>query len=235
MTATSTDLSRSAHPAAPLPPKWVRKPAARPEEVLQAALDVFTLNGFSGTRMEDIAKAACLSKAAIYLYFPSKEDVFKALVEQRVGLLQSKVAEIGGLDASDPVKGLRVVVQAWALATTDRRMAALPRIILAEAARFPALAAFYHRTVIEHTHGTLIGLIQAGIDQAIFRRVDPAIAARALVGPLIFESLRRQAFGETDQDQPLIDMAQTLFDMFLHGMINPEACATPPGREGSSI
>ena len=68
-------------------PKWTRKPQARPDEVLEAALDVFAVNGFAATRMDDIAKAAGLSKAAIYLYFPSKDDVFKALVEQRIGVL----------------------------------------------------------------------------------------------------------------------------------------------------
>jgi AcrR family transcriptional regulator len=70
-------------------PKWTRKPKARPDEALQAALDVFAVNGFAAPRMEDIAKAAGLSKAAIYLYFPSKDDVFKALVAQRIGVLQA--------------------------------------------------------------------------------------------------------------------------------------------------
>ncbi|MEN9856076.1 MAG: hypothetical protein RLZZ157_1202, partial [Pseudomonadota bacterium] len=147
----------------------MRKPQARPDEVLAAALDLFTINGFASTRMDDIAKAAGLSKAAIYLYFPSKDDVFKALVEQRVALLRETVSQAGGLDHTDPIKGLRAIARAWALANADARMAALPRIVLTEAHRFPDLAAFYHTTIIERTHGVLVDLIENGVRQGLFR------------------------------------------------------------------
>jgi AcrR family transcriptional regulator len=91
-------------------PKWTRKPEARPDEVLDAALDQFARNGFAATRMEDIAKAAGLSKAAIYLYFPSKVDVFKALVETRIVALRDRIADVAEDLRDDPIAGLRQVI-----------------------------------------------------------------------------------------------------------------------------
>ncbi len=199
-------------------PKWTRRPQARPDEVLEAALDVFAVNGFAATRMDAIAKAAGLSKAAIYLYFPSKDDVFKALVEQRIGVLQGHFDAAAKDQKRDPIAGLRLVARMWATSFHDLRVAALPRIILAEALRFPDLAEFYHRTVIERTQGALVELIQAGIDAGLFRQVEPLLAARALVSPLVFEILRRQAFPAHNIGQPMEDLVEAIFDLFLNGI-----------------
>ena len=57
-------------------PKFRRRAEARPDEVLDAALDLFIEKGFAATRVEDIAKRAGLSKGAIYLYFKSKIDIY---------------------------------------------------------------------------------------------------------------------------------------------------------------
>ena len=69
-----------------------RRPEARPDEILDAALSVFVEQGFTAARVEDIARRAGLSKGAVYLYFPSKEAMLNALVEQSAGTL-AKAAE----------------------------------------------------------------------------------------------------------------------------------------------
>jgi AcrR family transcriptional regulator len=199
-------------------PKWTRKPLARPDEVLEAALDLFASNGFAATRMDDIARVAGLSKAAIYLYFPSKNDVFKALVESRIASLRSKVADIAADMKHDPVAGLKHVVQFWAASNSDPRIIALPRIILAESTRFPELAEHYHRVVITQTQSVIVGLIEAGIAQGKFRQLDSKIAARALIAPMLFEMLRRQAFKDDGEAVPLVELSQTFFELFLGGI-----------------
>ena len=209
------------------PPKWTRKPKARPDEVLEAALELFALNGFAATRMEDIAQRAGLSKAAIYLYFPSKHEVFKALVEQRIGVLQTHFDAAARQQLNDPTAGLRLIAKMWATSFHDLRVAALPRIILAEALRFPDLAEFYHRTVIERTQATLVELIQAGMDRGQFRAVEPIMAARALVSPLVFEILRRQAFPQFQKGPGMDQVVEAIFDLFLNGIAAPPAPKMP--------
>jgi AcrR family transcriptional regulator len=203
----------------PLPsPKWTRRPEDRPDEVLDAALDIFARHGFAAARMDDIAKAAGLSKAAIYLYFPSKEDVFKALVEARIVVLRTAIATVAEGMKGDPVSGLRHVMRLWGAANSDVRMAAIPRIILAESARFPDLAEFYHRTVISRTQRVLVELIEAGIAIGQLRNIEPISAARAIVAPMLFETLRRQAFPNEGEQQPLDELSETFFDLFLRGI-----------------
>jgi AcrR family transcriptional regulator len=203
-------------------PKWTRKPKARPEEVLDAALDQFARNGFAATRMDDIAKAAGLSKAAIYLYFPSKEDVFKALVETRIVVLRDRIANVAEDLMDNPIDGLRQAVRLWGQSNADPRISAIARIILAESARFPDLADFYHRVVIERTQKTLVALIEAGIAKGLFRAVDPVIAARAMISPMLFEMLRRQAFPNEGGQMPIEALSTTFFDLFLTGIVAPK-------------
>jgi AcrR family transcriptional regulator len=65
--------------------RWQRRKHARIPEILDAALGCFAEKGFAGTRMDDIAARAGISKGTIYLYFDSKEAVFKALARQSIG------------------------------------------------------------------------------------------------------------------------------------------------------
>ncbi len=74
----------ASNPAIPAPPRWKRRAALRPEEILEAALAEFTENGFEAARMEDIARRAGISKAGVYLYFPSKDALLEALIEAKV-------------------------------------------------------------------------------------------------------------------------------------------------------
>ena len=84
----------------PREPKWRRRAAHRPKEIIAAALEVFSERGFARARLDDIAKAAGVSKGALYLYFETKQDLFKAVVQDAVepGLLKIRAdatAEIG--------------------------------------------------------------------------------------------------------------------------------------------
>ena len=59
--------------------KRERRKEARPGELLDAALDLFVEKGFAATRAEEVAARAGVSKGTLFLYFPSKEELFKAV------------------------------------------------------------------------------------------------------------------------------------------------------------
>ena len=73
----------------------------RRADILAAARDVFNARGFAGTRMDDIARAVGLSKAALYLQFSSKEALFEALVTELIEAMlpQAAPADFGDLPA----------------------------------------------------------------------------------------------------------------------------------------
>src|SRR3954454_6026462 len=64
------------------PPKWRRCPEDRPEQIIQAALQVFGECGLANARLQDIAERAGVSKGTIYLYFPNKEELFREMIRQ---------------------------------------------------------------------------------------------------------------------------------------------------------
>ena len=64
--------------------KRERRKEARPGELLDAALDLFVEKGFAATRSEEVAARAGVSKGTLFLYFPSKEELFKAVVRENI-------------------------------------------------------------------------------------------------------------------------------------------------------
>ena len=67
--------------------KRERRKEARPGELLDAALDLFVEKGFAATRAEEVAARAGVSKGTLFLYFPSKEELFKAVVRENLSLI----------------------------------------------------------------------------------------------------------------------------------------------------
>ena len=61
-----------------------RRKEARPGELLDAALALFVEKGFAATRVEEVAARAGVSKGTLFIYFPSKEELFKAVVRENI-------------------------------------------------------------------------------------------------------------------------------------------------------
>jgi AcrR family transcriptional regulator len=123
-------------------PRWRRRSDARPAEIAEAALELFVEHGFAATRMEAIAKRAGVTKGTVYLYFPSKEDLFRAVVKENIlpNLEQGErlVAEHTG-SAAELLALL--VRRSWELMQTSRTQC-MPKLMLAEGKNFPELAKF---------------------------------------------------------------------------------------------
>src|SRR5262249_1395697 len=76
--------ARKKTPQSPQKPRWQRRKEARPEEIVNAALETFAEHGFAAARLEDVANRAGVTKGTIYLYFENKEDLFQAVVRETV-------------------------------------------------------------------------------------------------------------------------------------------------------
>lgn len=143
-------------------PRWTHRADRRPAEIIAAALAVFSEKGFAAARMEEIAARAGLSKAGVYLYFPSKAEVFKAAVRETilvtVGHLESLA---GGFDGSSHDLLGRVVAEiAHVVGATPA--GAIPKIVLSEAGNFPDIAEFYSREVVARGVALVQGIIARG-------------------------------------------------------------------------
>lgn len=204
----------------PTGPRWRRRAEARPEEILEAALAEFTTRGFEAARMEDIAKTAGISKAAIYLYFPSKTALLEALIEAKIGPLANQVQSLALAGQADPLMTLRMLATAAAHRIGDARVFAVPRLVIGLSGRFPEIAEYYRVNVVEKARGALEALIDAGKAKGVIRNVDTKAVARAFIGPILFEGLWTHVLGgETALNDPQ-KLIESQFDILLSGLEN---------------
>jgi len=208
--------------AAPSPPRigprWRRRAEARPEEILEAALGEFTQRGFDAARMEDIARRAGISKAAIYLYFPSKTALLEALIEARVAPLARQTEAIANAGADDPLGTLKLIARTAAHRLRDPAVVAVPRLIIGLSARFPEIVDYYRVNVVSRARAALEALLRAAMGKGAIRDVDVAAVTRAFIGPIFFEAMWIHVLrGESALADPegLIDKH---FDILLNGL-----------------
>jgi AcrR family transcriptional regulator len=178
--------------------RWSRRKDARAPEILDAALACFAEKGFSGTRMDDIAARAGITKGTIYLYFDSKEALFKALARQSIGAQIDAVrAQIVASDAPSADLLRLVLTGMGEFARTSDRVV-LPRVLLAEAGNFPELAEFWRREIIDRGLGLFETIIRRGVERGEFRNVEPGHAARICAAPFLVIVFWRTVFGQFD-------------------------------------
>lgn len=178
--------------------RWRRRKDARPQEILAAALSVFAERGFAAARMDDIASRARVSKGTIYLYFDSKEAVFRALVQATLARRVSDLAELVR-DHRGPVAPLlreMLLRLGHFVATSD--FVVLPKMVIAEAGNFPDLARIYREEVVERGLTLFGGLLQSGMERGEFRKVPVQHAVRLCFAPLLLAAMWRTTFAPLD-------------------------------------
>lgn len=180
------------------PARWRRRKAARPQEILQAALSVFADKGFAAARMDDIAARAGVSKGTIYLYFPSKEAVFKALLRETVALRVGELSAIVEKHEGPTADLLAAVLRNFAHFVSTSERVVLPKIVIAEAGNFPDLARFYREEVIERGLALIGGIVARGIERGEFRPLPIEHAVRLIMAPLLLALIWRTTFARFD-------------------------------------
>lgn len=182
-------------------PRWRRRKEARPQEIVEAALDVFAERGFAAARLDEVAARAGVSKGTLYLYFPNKEELFKAVVRGAI-LPNLEAAErlAGGFPGPtlDLLERMLLII-ATRVAVT--RAAAIPKLMIAEAGNFPDLARFYHDEVIRRGLGLLSSVLERGIISGELRPVNVEHTVRLTIAPVLLIALWRTSF-EPVADEP---------------------------------
>ncbi|MBI3924806.1 MAG: TetR/AcrR family transcriptional regulator [Armatimonadetes bacterium] len=194
-----------------------RRKEARPEEITEAALRAFAEKGYADTRLDDVARSAGISKGTIYLYFPSKDELFKAVVRRSVvPLLEALQARLERLEGSteqflrQELKGLlRSVLE------TDARH--VVRLIVSEGHRFPDLTEFYFREVVRRGLESLQGILARGEERGEFRPTGLKDAPQLLLAPALMALLWKSTF-EAYRPLDLEHFLDTHIDILMDGL-----------------
>lgn len=205
-------------------PKFRRRKADRPAEIIQAALAVFAEKGFAAAKLEDIARRAGVSKGAIYLYFETKEDIFRAVVGQAIA---PNIAAVKAMAAAHPgplADLLRGVTGHIAGIVTHTPLGGVLKMVVGEARNFPEIARVWHDELVSQALGTLTGAIAAAQARGEVKPGDPRIYALQLIAPLLVAVLWRETFvpvGAEPFDLPTV-MGQHI-DTLLLGLLTEGA------------
>jgi TetR/AcrR family transcriptional regulator len=181
--------------AATVSAKRARRKEARPGELLAAALDLFVEKGFAATRAEEVAKRAGVSKGTLFLYFSSKEELFKAVVRENIsGRFAQWGTEINQFQGST-AEMLRMCMLAWWERIGSTKVSGITKLMLSEAGNFPELATFYRDEVIRPGNELIKRILQRGVDRGEFRPMNMKYAVYTVLGPMLFLALWKHSYG----------------------------------------
>ena len=197
-------------------PRRYRRKDRRPTEILKAALEVFTAQGYAATRLSDVAARAGIAKGTIYLYFDSKEELFAEVVRHAILPHFETIEALAGQDGSaEEILRLQLQTIYSKLVSTEVRY--IPRLIIGEGNRFPELAEFYYREIISRCHSTLREVIKRGVSSGEFRKSALTWQPQAVLSPALSAAIWLLLF---DRFAPLdLDAYfQTHVDLLMHGL-----------------
>lgn len=201
-------------------PKFRRRKADRPGEIVRAALAVFAEKGFAAAKLEEIAARAGVSKGALYLYFETKEDLFRAVVEQAIApnvqavraLIAAHPGPIGAL--------LRLVPERIAAIVETLPVGGVVKMVIGEAGNFPELARVWHDRLVAHALGALTDAVAAAQARGEVKPGDARTYALQLISPVLMGVIWRETFvtvGAADFDIPAL--ARQHVETMLSGML----------------
>ncbi len=206
-----------------------RRKEARPHELLEAALELFVDKGFAATRSEEVAARAGVAKGTLYRYYPSKEELFKAVVRENLSAPIADAAALAAQHRGPVAELLRQMMHTWWQRVGQGRAGGISKVMLVEARNFPELARFYLDEVITPSHELIGGLVRRGIAQGEFREVPLDATVHVLIAPLMHMILYEHSFGACGLRPTTMNAAEMLdtqMSLLLRGLL-----ATPHHKD----
>jgi AcrR family transcriptional regulator len=179
-------------------PRWSRRKQARPAELTAAALELFVERGYAATRLEDVARRAGVSKGTLYLYFDSKEALFKAVVREGLVAALERGERVLAEHRGSCAALLRELMQGWWEVVGNSAFGGLPKLMASECRNFPELGKFYYEEVISRGYRLIQQVVERGMRSGEFRQLDPDYVTRLVIAPVTLLSIWRHSFDFCD-------------------------------------
>ncbi|MGE5174854.1 MAG: TetR/AcrR family transcriptional regulator [Hyphomicrobiales bacterium] len=184
------------------PPRWRRRKASRPGEILDAALATFVERGYAATRIEEIARRAGVSKGTMYLYFRSKEALFRAVVTRSMVPTVEQAEQIVRGHRGSARDLLRSILLAWWDALEASPASGLTKLMAAESGNFPGPTRQFLTEVFMRRRRLLGNVIRRGVRNGEFRHIRPELAVRLAIAPILLASIWKHSF-QAREPEPL--------------------------------
>jgi AcrR family transcriptional regulator len=210
-------------------PRWRRRKTARPAEIIDAAFDVFAETGYAAAKLEEIARRAGVSKAALYLYFETKENLFRAVVKTAIAPSFERLQATADAFDGPLTQLIPMLLAAMAAMIEESRIPAMAKMVIGESRNFPDLARIWHNDLLAPAIATFAGVIARAQARGELRSGDPRLYVFSLIGPMLATLLYRCVFAGISNDPPALkEMAAQHAGVFLSGAIQDQQ----PGGAG---
>ena len=187
-------------------PRFRRRKEERPQEITDAALAAFAEKGYAATRVDEVARRAGVSKGLVYLYFKTKEEMFKAVVRSFV--VPKIDALIGYIDRSDMTSEdfLRGPFLEFVKTLPHSPVSVVIRLMIAEGHKYPDLRQFYWDNVVSRGLGAITVLLERGVESGEFRRSRVTDLPHLFIMPVVFSMIFRLLFdAKPDETDAIIE------------------------------
>ena len=227
----AADKARPARPKSDPERKRRERRDTRPQEIVAAACDEFVTHGYAATRLEDVAARARVSKGLPYLYFKTKEELFKAVIRSVISPLFDAMRErmlTTDMSCEAFIKGPFL---AFVQELVGSRRVLIARLLIAEGHKHPELTGFYYEQVIAKGKETLQAFIDRGVERGEFRPTALRDFPQLLIAPALMAVIWRTLF-ERHHHVDTNALLKTHIDLMLDAIRAPGREPEAPRGEG---
>ncbi len=195
------------------PPRYQRRKQDRPQEITEAAFAAFAEKGYTATKVEEVARRAGVSKGLLYLYFETKEELFKAVIRSVVTPRIDALAR--ALDGSElsAEAFIRGPLLAFMQRLPGSPASVVIRLMISEAPKHPDLVDYYWENVASRGLGALRQLLERGVANGEFRDSAVNELPQLFVAPVMMSIVWGIVFTERSLDTD--KLIETHLDMIL--------------------
>jgi AcrR family transcriptional regulator len=163
--------------------------------MIEAARQEFQANGYAATCMNAVAQRAGVSTKTMYRLIPTKADLLKSVVSDRIGRFMLEI-DADALDALPLTEALERMLIAYGTLTLGEEAIAMNRLVLGECDRFPEIAATFFDVAVRRTSKAMAGWLRHQCERGLIKLEDPHAAAGMLRGMMIMEPQRAVMLGQ---------------------------------------
>ncbi len=193
----------------------------RKRQILQIAVDLFSRHGFQGTTMRRLAKRAGVSEAMIYHHFPSKEALYDAILEVKLGEIES-LLPVEAAERRDDEAVFRTLVNHFLQRQEDD--SSFMRLLLFSALEGHEMTEKFVQGPRQTLFGFLTSYLQGRSADSALRGGDARVTTRLLFGMAFYVALLRQVLGDTVLRELTLDqLTESIVNLFCRGILSHES------------
>jgi AcrR family transcriptional regulator len=194
-------------------PRYQRRKEDRPQEITEAAFEAFAEKGYSATKVADVAKRAGVSKGLMYLYFKTKEELFKAVIKSVVIRRVDRLIENVGTTELSSEDFIRGPLQTFLQQLPASPVAVVIRLLISEGQKHPDLVDYYYDNVVSKGLAAISGLLARGVERGEFRQSAVMDLPHLVLAPVMLSIIWGLIF--TGQELDTDKLIETQIDLVL--------------------